>query len=176
MLTAVAVCPEEVPTHEWMGLLLWQPSDAPAGWQSLMQEIEGLLTDDLRDITKELETTCYRPKFLDYGRDVTLAVRWAEGFTAAMQLRPGAWVPLLADRFNMVRVWPILLLPADASELRRAFPVQPLETSDQIEEFRLQLADAIPDAVLCIYRYWQDRAPALADVRAGRARRLEAVG
>lgn len=175
-LTGVAVCPEEVPTRDWMGLLLWPPGDAPVGWRSVMQDLERLFTRALGDIVKQLESTCYQPKFVDYGGDVTLAVRWAEGFTAAMRLRPGAWVPLLADCVNMRRIWPILLLPADANELRRAFPAETLDTADQLEELRRQLADAVPDAVFCIHRYWQDRASALADARARPGRALRAAG
>ena len=81
-----------------------------------------------------------------------IAEDWAEGFLAAIRLRPEAWTPLFESQDHGVLLAPIAALWED-DELEA-------ELDDaEAERMRTEATELLPAAVIAIFRFWRRQRP-----------------
>jgi uncharacterized protein len=158
LITAAAVGPRGVTMAEWMACVWRVIDDAPEA-ADLRAPFETTLSTMWSQTVGFMRTepSWYMPTFMDLDDQLRGAKIWAEGFRAAMSLRPAAWRALLADPENQGYVVSIVLLSLNDAELIRFMQSdRPLQLLDAAE-LRQELADEVIDAVVGIHRHFHGR-------------------
>ena len=156
MLTAIAVCPENISTEEWLPLV-WGPDEEDAPAFTSLQEaarISELMQRLLKEIslTLQIAPKDFEPLFCEHewkGKKVLDAESWAWGFMEGTGLREETW-QLMWDSPEADLLRPIYLLGAEEIEEEEMALVD-----DPIKCHKLALE--IESAVEKIYRYWRNK-------------------
>jgi uncharacterized protein len=102
LLAAVLVCPEPVPTEEWLSRIWVVEDDEDAFTVEDTPEAAAAVGEIIKrfhEMAAELERGAFLPIYDVDGRfDEALWEIWADGFETGMSLRPDAWLPFLASR------------------------------------------------------------------------------
>lgn len=148
-LTAIAISPEAVPEEEWLAVV-WGEDDPAFDDEAYAERMVTLIRRRLEQIRAQLadDPDAYAPWFWADEDDNPVAIAWAEGFLAGVELRPDAWQPLLESDEGLKIVGPIAVFwPADDGSV-------PADDEEELAELHLDMAELIPDAVVGISRYW----------------------
>jgi yecA family protein len=158
LVTAAAVGPRGVTIAEWMSLV-WRVIEDSSETADLRAPVESLLSAMWSQTVEVMRTdpSWYMPRFMELDDQLPGAMSWADGFRAAMSLRPAAWRALFDDPENCEYVLPIALLSLDDAKLIEFTQSdRPGQLLDPVE-LRQELADEAADAVAGIYRYFHRR-------------------
>jgi uncharacterized protein len=155
LLTAVAICPIEIPDTEWLESLFdGQPNYANAEQQA---RIEALLKRELSGISEELdhEDPPELPCDLSLDEDSLLTV-WCQGFMEGVFMREEAWFGELEEQ-----VAELLLPTMIASELFEDDPeLQKIRKDERlIQGFCEEIPDLLTDLYL-LFRVPEQSQPA----------------
>jgi uncharacterized protein len=111
-MTAIAVCPQDIPAREWLAIIPKEPgvSLPPAGeLHAALMEFRAILT---------LTPDEYAPQFMfEKGDRRALAQAWAAGFMCGMKLRPAVWHEIMLDDLNWIYLDPVAALARDSGAL-----------------------------------------------------------
>ncbi len=152
-LTGIAVSPELIQPSEWLPVI-WG-NDFPDFENDDMAElifetIMGRYNEILQSLAADPPQ--FNPIFWEANDGVAFAGDWAEGFRAAMMLRPVDWAEILNDEDAVLPLVPIIVL-LDAEEKD---PV-PVSGADRRIQFFVNSANLIPSSVIEIDAYWKAR-------------------
>lgn len=150
-LTGLAVAPQAVDPEEWLSWV-WGEGFAD---KKLEAHVAEMVMDHYARIVEDLDE--------GYGVDPLLwenpdgsadAADWADGFMAAVDIRPEEWLPILDDETARLHLVPILALACDAegNPLLQLSEAEFKRVADDVETL-------IPKAVEEIHAYWRARQP-----------------
>jgi len=148
-LTGLAVTPEIVAPEEW---LPWVWGD---GFEDEAESdaVEGLLLDHFDRIRSDLEDGYSIDPLFWENEDGTIdAGEWADGFMAAVDIRPKEWLPILEDDQGRLHMVPILALACDDEGV----PLLRL-TGQDLARIVDDVEAVIPKAVEEIRDYWNSQ-------------------
>lgn len=148
-LTAVAIGPDEVQPAEWLPVV-WGEEEPEFEDAAQAEAMVALMHRRIANIRRQVveDPDDYAPWFWADDDDNPVAIAWAEGFLAAIDLRPEAWQPLLESEEGLQLVGPIAIFWPAAEDAVAA------EDDGDLEELQLQMAELIPDAVVGIGKFW----------------------
>lgn len=151
-LTAVAIGPELIMPSEWLPYI-WG-GDSP-GFQSedQAQRVLGAIMGRYNEILDVLahEPEAFEPILYENRKTgETIAADWAEGFLIGVQLRAGAWKAL----FNSEDALCFAPIAAFTPGKDGGFMIKPEHDAD-IDRFRAEAGDLIPEAVRGMYLFFQ---------------------
>lgn len=147
-LTGLAVGPQEVPPQEW---LAWVWGDGFSD-EALRERVGGMIVAHFARIAADLDDGFgVDPLFWEEDGAVD-AGEWADGFMAAVDIRPEAWMPILEDSEARMLMVPILALACDAE----GNPLLRLEAKD-MERIASEAETLIPNSVEEIRSFWTAR-------------------
>ena len=148
-LTAVAIGPEEVQPAEWLPVV-WGEEEPDFEDPAQAEAMIGLMHRRIATVRRQIveDPDDYAPWFWADDDDNPVAVAWAEGFLAAVDLRASAWQPLLESEEGLQLVGPIAIFwPAEEDSA-------PIDDEAELATLQLQMAELIPDAVVGIGKFW----------------------
>lgn len=148
-LSGLAVSPQVVDPEEWLGWV-WGEGFAD---KVLEARVADLVMDHYARIVEDLAEGYGVDPLLWENPDGTAdASEWADGFMAAVDLRPEAWLPILDDDTARLHLVPILALASDpdGAPLLQLSPADLKKIQDDVETL-------IPKAVEEIHLYWSAR-------------------
>jgi uncharacterized protein len=151
-LTGIVIGPERIAPEEWMPLV-WngEPEfETPAERARILGIVLARHEEVLWTLTQSPEE--FAPILWQDDDGEPIAEDWAEGFLAAIRLRPEAWTPLFESKDHGVLLAPIAALWED-DELEA-------ELDDaEAERMRTEATELLPAAVIAIFRFWRRQRP-----------------
>lgn len=158
LVAGVVVGPKGVAMSEWMSLV-WDAIDEEPAKQELRAPLETALSELWSEVADAMrdDALYYLPRFLELDDDLVGAKIWADGFQAAVSLRPAAWTQLAGDPEHCGPLLSIMLLALDDAELLdvigQRVPGKPLD----LTRLRQDQADKVVESVHNIHRYFHGR-------------------
>jgi len=148
-LTGLAVSPTVVDPDEW---LTWVWGEGFAD-KKLEAHVAEMVMDHFARIVEDLgEGYGVDPLLWENADGSADASEWADGFMAAVDLRPEDWLPILDDDTARLHLVPILALASDAD----GAPLLQLPPAD-LKHIQEDVESLIPKAVEEIHGYWAAR-------------------
>lgn len=145
-LTGIACSPVEIPSSEWLPVVLGGAMDIPS-W--IIRSID----DRYREIVIGLEVTppVPDPIFWEGPGGETVAMDWCQGFMDAVALCPDEWQRLTESSQHGDLILPIVthLIDEEGKSLL-GIP------HDELPEALDAAAEAIPEAIIDIWRFWRE--------------------
>ncbi len=150
-LTGLAVSPDQTAPEDW---LPWVWGDGFADPEAEARARELILSHYDRIATDLADGFGIDPLFWEDDAGAADAGEWADGFMAAVDLRPEVWLPILEDDEARLHLVPILALVCDEDG-------QPLLRLEEKDVLRLaaEAETLIPKAVEEIQAFWEARNP-----------------
>lgn len=151
-LTAVAIGPELILPSEWLPVL-WCGESPGFQSEDQAQRVLGAIMGRYNEILDILahEPEAFEPILYENRKTgETIAADWAEGFLIGVQLRAGAWKAL----FNSEDALCSAPIAAFTPDKHGGFMIKPEHDAD-IERFRAEAGDLIPEAVRGMYRFFR---------------------
>jgi uncharacterized protein len=148
-LTGLALSPEAADPEDWLPWV-WGDGIADAAKAA---RLRGLILDRYERIAADLSDGFgIDPLFWEDEAGNADAADWADGFMAAIDLQPEAWLPILEDASARLRLVPILALAAD----EEGEPLLRLSAKD-MQRLVDEAETLIPEAVEEIRGFWEER-------------------
>ncbi|UOA30469.1 hypothetical protein DSM110093_00217 [Sulfitobacter sp. DSM 110093] len=145
-LTGIACSPEMIPETEWIALALGGTLEVPE-W--VKQTIVALFGNILQKLLND--PPFVEPSFWLAPEGEVIAMDWCAGFIDAVSLRPRKWLRLTESGTQGHLMTPLMLhMLDDAGSSLMGIPQEDLNQA--LDE----AAEAIPEAVVGIYRFWQE--------------------
>ncbi len=145
-LTGLALSPEAADPEDW---LPWVWGDGLAD-AAQAERLRGLVLDRYRRIAADLDDGFgIDPLFWEDEAGNVDAEDWADGFMAAVDLQPEAWLPILEDSSARLHLVPILALACD----EEGAPLIHLPEKD-MKRLTDDAETLIPKAVEEIQAFW----------------------
>jgi uncharacterized protein len=145
-LTGLAVAPEGVELEDWLPMVVADGFENPDD----AEEAKVLLVEHYERIAGDLaDGFSIDPLFWEDDNGKVDAGEWADGFMAAVDMAPEAWLPILEDQEARMHMVPILALACDED----GAPLLRL-TGPDLERIVDNVETVIPKAVEEIRDYW----------------------
>jgi uncharacterized protein len=154
-VTAIAIGPEPIPTAEWLEALFPGERETPSSAE-IAREAEAIVIGGRESLLRELRASpdTFQPVIPQDGPDrITLAMEWADGFRAAMELRLPRWKALLGTEDGQQMLGPILLL-LDAGSRDEALSHLAAQLGVETAAVPDWLVEQIPRCVREIFMHW----------------------
>lgn len=151
-LTGIAVSPDMILPSEWLPVI-WGGGEPEFDGAGEAQRIFGLILLRYNAILTALATRPdrYRPILWGTPDGRMIAGDWADGFFAAIALRRASWTALFeSEHFRLMA--PIAAFWSDED----GHPIAP-GGADHVAEIQDMMLDRIPEAVVAVHRFWNQR-------------------
>jgi uncharacterized protein len=155
-LTGIVVGPEVIQPSEWLPVV-WGGEEPAFESADEARSVLGTIMGRYNEIARALDAAPddFDPVFWE-GLDGQVTVNdWAAGFLDAVALRPKSWEPLIRHSEARVLMVPLLVLGAD-DPAHPPFGGPSLREA-AIEQMHAIGAEIIPDCVVGIHAFWQER-------------------
>ena len=151
-VAGLLVCPELIRPSEWLPAVWGSEDDEGPGFDNLdhMNRVIGLVIEHYNEVARTLieHPDRYAPLFaVDRRNDDIIWETWIAGFDKALNLRPGAWKPILDADPQTADALAGLIALADVDRRDSRF------SEEQLDAWTVRAPDAIGPWVVALNRW-----------------------